>query len=103
MENVGDTEEKGKVTCECTGCDTPHIPLECPNEPVWKIEIHPVDNCQKLSQLEGVACQVCVDSYYARAAKLVAWGHEGARPQSCQGCLRPVTRISHVILNVEKV
>ncbi len=93
----------GKELCGCTGCDTVHIPLECPNEPVWNIEIHPVDNCQKISQLQGMACQSCVDSYYARAVKIVAWAQEGTRPQFCQGCTKPVTRVSHIILNVEKV
>lgn len=90
--------------CQCPNCDVAraHPPNRCRRRAKWFISYHSVDRCKELLPREVNVCKPCFDAHVSLAKRTIAWGMEGVRETSCQGCNAPLVRLSSIIREVGK-
>lgn len=90
------------MRCECLNCDTErsHTPNQCRRKARWFLEYHAVDLCVDNEPLRSSMCAPCFDAHVALANRTIQWGFEGYRSLFCQGCTRPLVRLSAIIRDV---
>lgn len=90
--------------CQCPNCDADraHKPNRCRRKAKWFIKYHAIDLCKETPAREVNLCQPCFDAHVDLAKRTIAWGMEGHRSTSCQGCNAPLVRMSSIIREVGK-
>lgn len=82
-----------------------HSPGECSLPGRWYVEIHLVDHCESVEggSTKAVVCGPCLLAFAESARRTIDWGMAVVRSPLCQGCFRPLVRMSNIIEDIAKI